>query len=307
MFGVHGRWIRIVMSVLLAMLLWLSVKLATRYETVVRIPVRYENVPATLKFLKPLPKTLEVGVSGFGHQLLLPSFKLTRDSLHLDIGNALKPGYLKTDDLRTHIEDFLPGKLNIDFISPDTLRLTFQEKIYKTVPLVSRVEIRPAEGFRFTKPVRLVPDSVTLMGTRDELADVQTWETEPGELSNLDKSRQMELRPKPSSQIMVQPNQVTAHLYVDKFTEGSVTLPVHATNVAAGRAVRLVPATVTVKYLVPFAEYTKVDETDFDVEADFARLEGGTQYVIPKLKRKPGNLQAVHIEPAYLRFVLTTR
>jgi YbbR domain-containing protein len=307
MFGIHGRWIRVVMSILLSAVLWLSVKLAMRYNTMIDIPVRYQNVPATLKFVKPLPKTLQVAVTGMGHQLLLPSIKLTRDSLPLDIAAALKPGFMKTDELRTHIEDFLPGSLVIENITPDTLALAFEEKIYKTVPLVSMLKIKTAEGYRFTKNVQLVPDSVTLMGTRTELAQVQHWETEPREIAALAENRQVNIRPAPSSQIMVQPQQVAAHLFVDKFTEGSVTLPVHAVNVAAGRSVRLMPATVTIKYLVPFADYTKVDETDFDVEADFSLLEPGAQYVVPKLKRKPTMLQAVHLEPAYLRFVVTTR
>ncbi len=302
MWGLHGLWARTIFSLLLAVVLWLSVKLIRNYSTTFLVPVRYVNIPHTLRSAKPLPTHIQVGVSGIGHQLLLPSLRAVNDSLTLDVGPSLRLGYVSSLQLIQKIEEFLPGQLQVERILPDTLPLVFEEKAYKRVPVLTDLHIVPKEGYRVVQPILIQPDSVLLTGTRTELDKVQHWRTQHIELIDAEAPVILQAPTLQSTSINISPAQVSVNVNVLKFTEGRIKLPVHIEGNGTNY-VRLMPAEAMVTFWVPFDLYEKVSPGDFEVVVNLAQASANAHVLRPVLRRKPSFVQEVRIHPASITFV----
>lgn len=305
--GLHGRGIRIASALVLASLLWLSVRLVQRYQTTIEVPVRYVNLPSTLKLSQALPTAFKVRLNGIGHQLLLPTMNLLRDTLALDLTTAVKSGYMPLQELQQQLADYLPPAVQIEQVRPDTVRVAFEEKIYKRVPIVSALQVNATQGYMLTDPPRFAPDSVTLLGTRADLAEIVQWPTAAEQIGELEGTREFTVALAASAQIGVQPTTVQARATAEKYTEASVAVRLHVINLPYNRVVRLLPEVVQLRFMVPFARYEQVSDAAFDLAVDYAQLDPTASFAFPLVLRKPDFVRGLQLEPAYVRFVITHR
>jgi hypothetical protein len=301
------RLVRIVVSVCLTCLLWLAVKLSKEYHTQVAVPIAYTGIPANLKLTTPLPTTLSVSVYGVGHQLAMAQWKQQTDTLLLDLSPYRDGGNVRTRNWQPLLAQHLPEALTIEGILPDTVRLLYAGKVSKRVPLVSQLELEPQDGYRFTRPVRFLPDSVTLQGTTQELSQITEWPTAPVRFAKLSESLQAVVSVQRSADIFVSPEQVEVEIPLDRFTEKRLSLPVTLINVPAGTRVRVLPRMVDVVALVPLDKFSSVAETDFTVVVDYRTLRPDGHLAFPTIVRHPGFVQGLRVDPPTLTYVRTQR
>lgn len=285
------------MAVLVSLLLWLSVKLDGRYQQEVDVPVRYLNMPSQLKLLSDLPPAFHVRVEGEGHQLLAPRVSLHSDSLEVDLGSYLQRGYLPTRALLASITDYLPSGVQVLGVAPDTLRLSFEEKVSKRVPIVSQLELAFLEGYRLVEEPKFKPDSVTLVGTKQELDSITSWPTQAGRVGGLEGNHRGSVALEKSNQLLVRPAEVQYELIIDQYSEGRMVVPLEIVGGTSEDRVRLLPAQVQVIYLCPLRNFKQVDASSFRVVVDLSTLADSAQLAFPFVEKQPSYLRAVSIQP----------
>jgi hypothetical protein len=298
------RWLRVLVSLLLAAFLWASVKLTRVYNTVIEIPVRYTNLPSGLKLQAPLPARLRLAVNGRGHRLFLPSTRLFADSLEIDLGENLEKGYLATASLSTQIESMLPEQTTLISVKPDTLPLHFAEKIRKKVPVRTRVLMQPTSGFYLNGTPYFRPDSVWLTATAKELKNITEWPTVDTTIRGIREDQRVSIPLQMSRDILVVPDHVSTKVTVLQYTERSLNIHPEWQGTRANGQMRLVPSFVKVTFQVPFDRFDQVNEGDFLLTVRLPD-DPNESTIIPELTRAPAFVRQVRFDPPVLRYVIT--
>jgi hypothetical protein len=291
----------------LAFVLWYTVKLVRVYEVQVTMPIAYNNLPERMSFTQPLPTELRLTLRGEGHLLLLPSLLFGVDSLTLNLDEYLQHNVLPTRVLYERIGERLPESVEVTAINPDTISLALAQNVRKRVPTRLRTRVRPLPGYYLAEAPRLRPDSVTLTGSADTLALFEAWPTELGVLEGVTANIEAAVRMQSHDYVAVTPAQGRILARVQRYTEAEVLLPVAVENEPLNERVRLLPATVRVRCLVPLEGYEQVNLQDFRLSVDYNELPRDGSLAFPRILNAPEGVRGVRLVPPYVRFVRTHR
>jgi hypothetical protein len=300
------RWVRILISLLVSGLLWYSVKLVNTYKATIIVPIGYTNYPNHLKLTKPLRLNLELEVSGKGHELLLPYFISNIDTTYID----LEPYYYKkeiiTSQLAAAITANLPPSLKIERIVPEAIPLAFERKLTKKVPIVPNVKIIQEEGYLPVTPLKLIPDSVLLIGTDQDILPYSSWMTEFKVIRTNQPENKVDLL-EPEN-LTLSPNKVDLSFQVKRFTEYTSTASIRIKNLPSHLRLRLLPEKVAIKYLLPLEIKENLEEERaFEIEVDFRQTQRFTNYLTPIISKSPKGVRGVRLEPPYIYYIVSQK
>ncbi|MFN2432753.1 MAG: hypothetical protein ABR599_08060 [Gemmatimonadota bacterium] len=196
-----------IVAIVVALVLWFGVK--TDRQAEVRFPVPVEVVTESDEetVLGGVPARVDVTFAGAGKDLL------RLGDQHYRLRKVLDPGRAGPRRVRISPEDVLgTGNLNVRPVGvlPNVLTLNVDHVVSKRVPLRSYGELEAAEGYVVDGPVRFEPPSVTLIGARTILADIDTLPVDVsrlrGEPDGLERVLRLRIPEHPS--IVVQPDSV---------------------------------------------------------------------------------------------------
>jgi len=162
-----------VLSLGLALLLWVTVAGEQTVERSLRVPLEFQQFPAGLELQGDIPATVDVRVRG-------TSGSLSRVSpgdivAVLDLRGA-RPGqrlfHLEPEQVRA------PFGVQVLQVTPPTVAMTFDKSASKSVPIVPALEGRPAPGFIVSKWT-VEPRSIEVIGPESAVQRVTEALTEP--------------------------------------------------------------------------------------------------------------------------------
>jgi hypothetical protein len=294
------------MSLLLSGLLWYSVKLVNIYKATIIVPIGYTNYPNHLKLTNAPPLNLELEVSGKGHELLLPYFMSNVDTTYID----LEPYYYKkeitTSELIPALTTRLPPSLKIERIAPQVIPLAFERKLTKKVPIIPNVRLIQQEGYLPVTPLKLVPDSVLLIGTDQDILPYSNWMTEFKVIrTNQPESEIHLLEPE---NLAISPKKVKLRFEAKRFTEYTSTAAIKIKNLPSHLRLRLLPENVAIKYLLPLeTKEILEEEQDFEIEVDFMQTQRFTNYLTPIISKSPKGVRGVRVDPPYIYYIVSQK
>ena len=171
-------WLKTI-AVGIAALLWTAVGGEKVVERSLRAPLELQNIPDGLEVIGDTPSTVDVRVRGSSTMLgqLTPGDVVAV----LDLGTA-RAGrrlfHLALDHVR------VPFGVEVTYVGPGTLPMTFERSGLKRVPVVPSLEGRPAAGFVVEK-ITVDPAEVDVIGPETALRELKQATTEPIELDGV--------------------------------------------------------------------------------------------------------------------------
>jgi hypothetical protein len=274
---------------LLAFLILVVTKLSETYVETIPFNIEYRNLPEkNILTLDSIPK-VNVTVSTHGFNLL--SYYFYDKNFQLDFK---KSTYIKDNNYvwlaDKGIYDFkkLLGK-NVDIIAvkPDTLILSFGTLSMKRVPVVLKSKINFASGFDTLDGIEIKPDSVNVIGAKEEIGNVDFVETQLLSLENIKTNINTNLGlelPNSSERLKLSEENINITASVEKFTEGTFDVPITILNVPNDIEVNYFPKYIKVSYYLSLRSYREVNLSDFMIECDYREvLKSGKAYFNPKL------------------------
>jgi YbbR domain-containing protein len=162
-----------VLSVGLALMLWMVVSGEETVERGLRVPLEFQQFPAGLELQEEMPSTVDVRVRGGSGTLsrLSPADVVAVLDLH-----GAKPGrrlfHLTADQVRA------PFGVEVTQLNPPSIALTFEATGMRQVPVSPAVEGKPAPGFIVGK-VTSDPEMVDVIGPETAVGRVTEAITEP--------------------------------------------------------------------------------------------------------------------------------
>lgn len=170
-------WLKL-MSLIMAVALWFFVMLSGRSEVTKDIPVKFINISEKLAIMD-YPQTISVTIEG--QERLLKYLKPNEISAVLDISGA-KPGRsfytVSRDDIK------LPKSFLITTINPETISLTLELQLKKSVPVKPDIVGAPAKGFNIVE-IKVDPDTVSIEGPKSVISKIGRIKTEPIDISGI--------------------------------------------------------------------------------------------------------------------------
>lgn len=162
-----------VLSIALAILLWLTVAGEHVVERSLRVPLEFRNIPDTLEIVGDTPPSVDVRVRG--SSAVLSRLQPGEIVAVLDLTSA-RPGsrlfHLRPDEVTA------PFGIEVSQVQPPTLALELERSARRTVPVVPAVEGTPAPGFVVGR-VSAEPPTVEIVGPESRIRQLAEATTEP--------------------------------------------------------------------------------------------------------------------------------
>ena len=309
---VQGKRLNVfVLFLFLSFLISLLVKLSNTYTQTVKFELKPTRLESNEVLISKGPKTINVTLSGKGFELLkyyieVPTIKVDFSELNKD-----KSHYFWTE--RNQLEKIInhfDAKISIKSINPDTILFPYDRQFVKKIPVEVLVNPTFALGYDLVHPFRAEPDSITLMGPESILKTISSVRTKVLNLSavnsNVDAVIALDI-PKISKQITYSEQKVSVKAEVEKFTEGSVNVPVTIVNVPEHLTVNFFPNEISVLFYATLKAYNNIDASHFAVECDFKELNSDNKYLNPVLVKQPQTVKTAKLNASQLEYVITPK
>lgn len=165
------------MSVLIASLLWLAIVGEQELATAIDVPVEYRNFPKAYEVSSDMVNRVNLLVRG-------PAGKMTDSflkdaSIVVDLESVTRPGE-RTFNLDSKAVR-LPAGLVLERATPTQIRMRFEERFARDVPVQIRYTGNPSAGYRIAKQ-EVSPAFLRIVGPRSRVEQVQSVDTDPIEL-----------------------------------------------------------------------------------------------------------------------------
>jgi YbbR domain-containing protein len=169
---VHNFWLKMV-SLLLAIGLWLAVARDPIAEVELRIPIEFQNLPDKLEIDSANSTEVQIRVRGPERVI----HRLQAADVHAEINLAtVRPGE-RTFDLSSS-QIHVPQDLEVVQIIPAQFHLSFDDRATRRIEVRPRVTGNFANGMRVTQVIADPPD-VMITGPRRRVEAVEAAITDP--------------------------------------------------------------------------------------------------------------------------------
>ena len=304
----RNTWVTIALSFVVAVTLWFIVTLNTQvYQTPISYPVKVVNVPEQMRLRKEVPPRVNVMSEGPGIDLLFELYAIKKDTVKIDFQKHERAGQFSSNEYLKVFTEVLPPELTALEAFPDTIDLSFDEKASKRVPVVNVAQLNFPPSYRAMGEVKLQPDSVLVIGPKEDLEAISYWKTVDSKTELIDKKRNLYIPLDTSGTFRVIPSEVKVTVTPRQFTESYIEIPIEIINVPEGSTIALSNTSVKVHFLVPLSNYGVAKPQSFVLRVDFNKLNTNTPYVIPELIRKPEAVEISRMDPAYLEYTIVRK
>lgn len=296
-----------ILFLLMAFIILIFTKLSKEYTNTITFAIEKTNVPPENIILKnstPLNITLKT------HGFKWLNYYISKPKIKIDFS---KDVYKKDSAFiwyksKAYLENTQFGKqIELLNISPDTLFFKFGINLVKKVPVKLNSNIKFNPGFDVSKPYVLEPDSIVVIGPKAVVSNIQNIETVRVSLkevkSNISESVKLKF-PKNSSDLTFSNNKIILKVDVEKFTEGTLKIPVSIINVPKNIQLKYFPKEVNVSYYVRLSDFNTILAKDFKVICDYKKATNNQSLLVPELVQFPKNVKNVKINQQRVEFII---
>ncbi|MFL1012290.1 CdaR family protein [Flavisericum labens] len=297
-----------VLFLLSAFIILMFTKLSKEYTHTVSFGIEKNNVPQKYIILNDSIK-LDITLKTHGFKWLKYAFY--RPKVKIDFSEDV---YRKNDVFEWSKSTAFLNNTQFDKqvellnLSPDTLRFRYGVNLIKKVPVKTNTNIKFSLGYDLAGQVVSEPDSVTVVGPNILVSKIDFLETEQLNLvdvrSDLNATVSLKL-PENKGDLKFSKTKVILKAQVDKFTEGTLKIPVTMVNVPVGINIKYFPKTVGVSYYVSLSNFDSVIAKDFKVVCNYEKATENQSFLIPELVKYPEKVKNAKVNQQHVEFIIT--
>ncbi len=282
------------------------IKLNRNFTFSVTIPLTFENLSEDLILKSSSAQKVKVtgkasGYDYFKYRFFSQDFPIDLSALSQKDGKYFYVFNTENDVL----EGSLSGSRITEF-KPDTVYFDLDRNFQKRVPVIVGEDISFAAGYGSLKGLELKPDTVTVRGPKTEIDTIKHVLTEIS-LEEI-RSNQTGTLPvrlyKNIRHVEIEPREVDYTLDVDKFTEGTVTVPLQLLNVPPGISAKIFPKRVNVIFNVNLSNYEQVKSSDFRIVVDFNESDSISTSLTPQIADAPDFVRDIRLSESTVQYLL---
>lgn len=293
---------------LLSFVILIFSKLSKTYTNTIAFGIEKLNVPEADVILND---TLKLNITLKTHGFKWLDLYLNEPKIKIDFSKDVH----KTDSVFVWHQSS-PYLANTQFdkqvelfsVTPDTLYFYYDVNMVKYVPVKLNADVKFSLGYDSADGLQLIPDSIRVIGPKVKVSHVEFVETERLELDNVksDINKEVALNlPKKELDLKYSTKQVKLITQVEKFTEGTLSVPVELINVPEGITVKYFPKKLNVSYYVSLTNFNSIVVEDFKVVCDFNDSKVNQSFLVPKVVKSPPLVRNIKIGQQHVEFIIT--
>lgn len=295
---------------LLAFLLLVITKLSKSYIETIPLKFQVNNLPKNYVLTNGDSLKVDLVVSSYGFNLVPLLF--SNHTLNIDFNKDL------SHQQQTYIWDSkhnlevikaaLGNNVTIQAIKPETMVLNFETLAVKKVPVVLKADVNFALGYNFLEGLQVQPDSVNVIGAQNSLKAITAVNTQKFALkevnTNIKKTIALQV-PQDKKLVRLSTDKVLVQAAVEKFTEGTLEVPITIKNIPENLKINYFPKTVKIAYYLPLSNFKDIKPLDFKVDCDFSEATKTNQkYLTPQLVKKPKLVKSAKINQQKIEYIV---
>jgi len=295
---------------ILAFFTLILAKLSTSYTNTVKFNVKLKNIPDEMVVLNNLSNTLNFTMTADGFEWM--RYYLQTPAVEIDFKNEVK----KLDSLYVWslsrgfagINRQFKKDIIVKTINPDTLFFKVDINAIKMIPVKLSLEINYSPGYNVLNTIVTEPDSVKVIGPESLLSKLDIIETETLIQSNVNKPFNSRLKLKLNaldSQIIVKTKTVNVNVNVEKFTEGTLSIPITIINIPKNVKVNYFPKNINLTYYTSLESYNTINTDEFEVICDFKEHNTKSSYLTPKLIKSPNAIKTSRLHEQKIEYIIS--
>jgi YbbR domain-containing protein len=284
------------LSVGLAILLWMNVAGEETVERGLRAPLELQQFPAGLEIQGEPPSTVDVRVRGTSGALsrVGPGDIVGVLDLHaVRAGNKLFT--MTPEQIR------VPTGIEVVQVTPSTIALTFENSLSREIPVVPSIEGTPAPGYVVVGKPTVSPESLDIVGPETSVKRAIEAITETVSIADAHDSIRQEVSVglvDPALRLKTQRTVTVSVKIAPGPLERSLRgLPVHIRNLGPQLSAQVVPSVVDVGLRGSREMLTRLGPDDVTTYVDVGGLGAG-EYPMPVHADASSRAGVTHIEPA---------
>lgn len=295
-----------VVCVIISIIFWALTVLTKNYNSKIYFPVIYENLPEDKISSNKLPVAFAIDVNARGFDLLTYHLKTKVAPLYLNVHSS-KYSNISTNYFLPEIKEQLGNELKVLTIFPDSIHFDFSERVTKKIPVKLNLLLTFEKQYGLSDSIKIIPDSVTISGTKSTVEKIDVIETEISRLPKLKESvtKKIRLEKNKNSVASFSNDEVQVTIPVEKFTEGNIEPPVETAHLPSGKKIKIIPEKVKVTYQVTLSNYDKVETNLFSAVVDFLDIKKDSDN---KLKvdiiKFPGFIRSAKVIPDKVDYII---
>ncbi len=297
-----------VLFLVLALLFSVLTKLSKDYTQTVVFNIEKVNIPVDKLIVNDSSHLLNITLTTYGFKLI--KYYLARPSIVVDFQKLEKnkTHYFWTEkkEFSTIVSQFEPN-VKIVSINPDTIAFRYDVNNVKKIPVILDADITFSVGFDVINDYVIKPDSIKVIGPKvltDSISEIFTKRLKMEDV-NADVLISVELNlPNSSEGLKFSHSQVQISAVVERFTEGTINVPINIINIPEGIKLKYYPKEVSVVYYTSLSNFKTISTSSFIVEVDYNSLNAQDTYLIPKIVQQPDKVKNVRLNEKRIEFIL---
>lgn len=271
------------------MFFWALTKFSKDYTAPVQAFIMYENFPENTQIAPNNIEEIQLDISANGFEFLYYKFKKPVVKLNMsELEITGQKATIPKPELLEHLSAAIGKPVLRTNVPGNDLSIYLDRVVSKKVPVAPRAEINFKEGYGATTTVKITPNTVTVSGASEVIKTIDTVYTAQVRASGVEENLTTQVtvaRPVPAA-YTIMPATVKLQWEVSEFSQKQFTLPVVLQNVPEGVTIKIIPATITVTFNVPVAEFQKVTKADFEIVCNYAERNQESNFMVPQLTKK---------------------
>lgn len=295
----------------IATVFWLLNALNKDISTTLTFAVNYTNAPGD-QYLSNVPReTLELKIEGRGFSLLKYKLALTNTTLDLNLTelteNLIENNgffYITSGNLMRSLQSQVGDDFKINEIKPEYIAISFAGLNSKTVPVELNISLTFKQSYNLLKPISIEPKNIELKGVSSALDTIKSIRSVPFELSKLDSDTEKEIKLIKPRGVFIFPDKVKVKVYVDKFTEKEIQIPIQFKNVPDGIRIKLFPSEVKASFNIGLKEYNNVSASQFKIFIDYNSIDTKKANLKIEIETLPDYIQNFRLSPEFVEYLI---
>ena len=261
---------------ILSFIILIFSKLSKEYTSTLAFEINKVNVPQEYVILNDTNAKLEVTLKAYGFNWL--KYYFSKPIITVDFKSDVKKqdGFfvLNKSKILIRSQAEFGNQVSLVDVSPDKLYFKYDINLVKKVPVILNANISFKPGYNIFNNYVIEPDSIDVIGPNDLVSQIKEIKTEEiilkGVNSNILQSIKLKL-PKNNKDLIFSESEVILKGTVERFTEGSLKVPVNMINVPQGLRIKYFPKVINVIYYTSLKNYKNITAKDFKVVCDYQK------------------------------------
>jgi hypothetical protein len=274
-------------------------KLSKDYTQTIRFEIEPKQIPEDKLILKDSLHYLDITLTTYGFKHV--RYFLAKPKIIIQIGNLDKDDkqffWTREKGLSHIISQFDPNVI-VDAINPDTIRFKYDQSYVKMIPIKLDSDIQFETGYSNIDQITIEPDSVKAIGPKSLIDSISSIDTNTLKIENVknDISEKVDLKlATAQNQIRYSHKSIIVNGKVDKFTEGSVDVPVLVKNIPKDIKLNYYPKVVSVVYYTSLSNFKNITNSSFIVSCDYNNIVDGNSFLVPQILDIPEGVKGVKL------------